>query len=76
MHKTNYLALWVRKNGVRPLVSKLEDIKFIDTSTKGCDVWQLVGIVNYYREMWHKRAHELSPTPKPLTSKVKIKCSE
>ena len=55
-----YLVLWVGKKRVKSLSSKLEVIKSIDVPTKVCDVWRFVGIVNYYRDMWHKRTYNSS----------------
>ena len=71
--ETEYLGFWVSNNGLRPLSHKVEAIKSIDVPTKLCDVWRFVGLVNYYRYMWRKRAHTLSPLTKLFSMKVKFK---
>ena len=70
-----YLGLWVSNNGVRPLSSKVEANKEIDVPTKVRDVRRFVRIVNYYREMWCKRAHTLAPLTKICSTKVNFKCT-
>ena len=57
-------------------MSKVESIKAIEDPTKLCDICWSVGIVNYYRDMWRKRAHTLSPLTKILSTKVNFKGTE
>ena len=71
--ETEYLGLWVSNNVVRPLSSKVEVIKSIDVLTKVCDVRRFVGLENYYRDKWRKRAHTLAPLTKICSTKVKFK---
>ena len=59
--ETEYLGFWVINNGIIPLSYKVESIKTIDVPTKVHDVRRFVGLVNYYRDMWRKRAHTLAP---------------
>ena len=63
-------------NRVRPLSSKAEALKSIDVPTKVRGVQKFVRIVNYYREMWRKRAHTLSPLTKLCSTKVKFKWAD
>ena len=57
-------------------MSKVEAVKAIDVLTKVNDVQRFVGLVNYYRDMWIKRAHTLSPLTKPFSTKVKFKWND
>ena len=71
-----YLGFWVINNGLRLLSSKVESIKSIDVPTKVRDVQRFVGLVNYYKDTWRKRAHTLSPLKKLCSTKVKFKCTD
>ena len=74
--EAEYISFWVINNGVRPLFSKVEAIKSIDVPTKVLEVRRFVGLVNYYRDMWHKRAHTLAPLTKLCSTKVKFKWAD
>ena len=62
--KTEYLGFWVSNIGVRTLLSRAEAIKSFDVPTKVRDIRRFVGLRNYYRDMWRKCAHTLSPLTK------------
>ena len=55
---------------------KVETIKEIATPTNVRDVRKFLGIVNYYRDMWRKRAHELVPITKICSTEVKFKWTD
>ena len=59
--ETEYIDLWIRNNGVRPLPYKVFAMDSIDLPTKVHDVRKFVGLVNYYINMWCKHAHTLAP---------------
>ena len=48
----------------------------INVPTKVRDVQRFVGLVNYYRDMWRKRAHVLAPITKICSTKVKFKWND
>ena len=48
-------------------------MKAIYSSTKIRDMCRFVGLINYYRDMWHKRVHTLYPLTKLFYTKVKFK---
>ena len=56
-----------------PLSYKVEEIKSIDVPTKVRDVRRFVVIVNFYRDMWRKIAHKISPLKKLCSTKFKFK---
>ena len=45
--ETYYLKLWVNKDGVIPLGSKVDAIKAIAVPTKVCDIRRFVGDINH-----------------------------
>ena len=63
-------------NGVRPLSSKVQAIKAINVQTKVRNMRRFVGIVNYYRDNWRKRAHSLSPLTNLCSTKVNFKWTD
>ena len=71
--ETEYLILWVSKEKVRDLSSKLFSIKSIEAPTKVHEACQFVEIVNYYRDIWRKRPYKLSTLTKLRSTKVKFK---
>ena len=73
MHRTKYLGLWVRKNDIRSLLTKVEEIKMINIPTKVCDVKRFLGLVNCYRDMGGERTHELATLTTLYSIKVKFK---
>ena len=62
--ETKYIGFRVIKDGVRTLSTKLYDIKSIDSPTNVHNLCWFIGIIHYYRDMWHKRAHKISPLNK------------
>ena len=57
-------------------MSKVEAIKAIDIPTKVRNVQMFVGLMKYYRYMWHKCTHILAPLKKLCSMKVKFKCTD
>ena len=51
-------------------------IKTIGVPTKVPDIGIFVGLVNYYRDMWRKRSHTISPLTKLCSTKVKFKWTD
>ena len=62
--ETEYLGFWIGNKGVIPIKYIVEAINSIYVTTKVRDVSRFVVLVNYYRDMWRKRAHTLSPLTK------------
>ena len=71
-HECEYLGFWITRKGIRPLSKKVEAIKNIapPKTTKG--IRSFVGLINYYRDMWPRRAHTMSPLTKLTSSKTKF----
>ena len=68
--ENEYLGFWLSNNRVRPLLSKVEAVKAINIPNKVCNVRRFVGLVNYYRYMWHKHAPTLALLTKLWSTKV------
>ena len=62
--------------GVRPTMKKVEAIKNIATPKTRKQLRSFIGMVNYYRDMWPKRAHLLAPISAMTSSKVKWNWTE
>ena len=74
--ETDYIGLWVSKDGIRPLLSKVHSVNTIDAPTKVCCVRWFIGIVNYYRDMWRKHAHTLASLTHLCSTKVKFQWTD
>ena len=73
--ENEYLSLWVGKDGARTVKSKVDTIKVVDAATNICGSYHVVGHIKYYRDMYHKHEHTLSPLPKLFSTRVKFKCT-
>ena len=62
--ETEHLRFWLINRGMIPLWSKVYAIKAKDVPTKVRKICRFLGIVNYYRDMWCKRAHKIAPLKK------------
>ena len=71
LHQRKQLRLV--KIRVRTLALKVEVIKGIYYPTKVLDIWRFVGLVHYYKDIWHKRAYTLDSFAKIFFDKVKFK---
>ena len=61
---------------MRPLLSKSEEINSTNVLTKVRDMRRFIRLIDYYRDMWRKRAHTVAPLTKLCLSKVKFKWTE
>ena len=55
---------------------KIEAISRIDRPTSITHVQSIVGLINYYKDMWPRHAHMLSPLPELCSSKRKFKWTD
>ena len=68
-----YLGLWVTRDGVKPINKNKEAITKMKPPTSRKEVRQFLGAVNYYRDMWPRRSHNLAPLSKITPNKSKFK---
>ena len=62
------LGFWITRDGIQPLPKKAEAIKNIATPKNKKDVRSFIGMCNFCRDMWQRRAEILAPLAS-LTSK-------
>ena len=63
-----YLGYHITTSGIRPLTSKVEAIQRLKPPKTLKQLRSLLGLINYYRDMWKRRSHILSP----LTELTKV----
>ena len=67
-----YLGYWITRNGIQPLPKKVEAIKAIAPLKTTKQVRSFVGLVNYYRDLFPCRAHNLAPLTCLCSKNVKF----
>jgi hypothetical protein len=63
-----YLGYHITTSGIRPLTSKVEAIQQLKPPKTLKQLRSLLGLINYYRDMWKQRSHMLTP----LTELTKV----
>ena len=69
-----YIGFWVTQNRIRPINNKLESIVNMMPLTTQNQVRSLIGLLNYYRDIWSRRSHLLQPLTALTKNKVNFKC--
>ena len=62
-----YLGYWITREEVQPLPKKVDVMQQIKEPTNRKELQSFIDMVNYFRDMWIRRAHMLAPLAK-LTS--------
>ena len=73
---TDYLGFLLTTYGIKPLLKKIEAICRIARPTIPTHVRSFVGLINYYKDMWPRRAHILAPLTELCGSKHKFKWTD
>ena len=73
---STHLGLWVTPDGIQPLVKKVEAIANLQPLKTVRQLQIFMGIANYYRYMWPRRAHILTPITEFTSENTKIKWME
>ena len=63
-----YLGFKITRQGIMPLPSKVQAIKSLAVPTTKKQLRSLIGLINYYRNMWKSRSDILTPLSN-MTSK-------
>jgi putative transposase len=63
-----YLGYWITRNGIQPVPKKIEAIQCIAPPTTQKQLQSIIGLINYYQDMWPRRSETLAPLTR-LTSK-------
>ena len=70
-----YLGYIITREGIKPDSKKIQGIMDIERPKTTTDVKSLIGMVQYYRDMWKSRSHILAPLTEasggPKGSKIK-----
>ena len=61
LNEIDYLGYIVTPQGVKPNPKKIQAIKALERPQTVTEVRRLIGMVQYYRDLWPKRSHILQP---------------
>ena len=61
INEIEYLGYIISQDGIKPQPKKVKAILDIERPTTTTELRRLVGMVNYYRDMWKGRSHVLGP---------------
>ena len=59
--ESEFLGHWLTLKGLKPLRKKIQGIIDMEAPTNLTQLRSFLGMVTYYRDMWPKRSHILSP---------------
>ena len=76
VQSTYYLGFLLTTEGIKPLPNKIEAISRIFRPSTTTHIQSFVGLINYYKDMWPKRAHILAPLTELCSSKRKFKWTD
>jgi len=69
---TDYLGFMLTTKGIKPLPKKIEAINRVARPDSTKHVRSFVGLINYYKDMWPRRAHILAPLTNLCSVKTKF----
>ena len=59
--EVDYLGYVINKEGIRPQTNKIDKMLAIESLKNASEVRSFLGMVNYYRYMWHQRSMLIAP---------------
>jgi len=71
-----YLGFWITREGICPVTKKVEAIRNLAPPKTVKQVRRFVGLINYYRDMWPRRAHIMTPITNLTAKDVKFKWTQ
>jgi hypothetical protein len=69
-YETEYLGYNLTQNGIQSLVKKIAAIQAISEPRNKKELRRFIGLCNYYRDLWPKRAHTMAPLTSLCSSKT------
>ena len=66
-----YLGYWITQNGIKPVSKKVEAITMLAPPTNKKGNKKVIGMINYYRDIWPHRSHILASLLALTSNKVK-----
>ena len=70
-YELEYLGYWITRKGIQPIPKKVQAIQALQPPKTRKELRSLIGMINYYRDMWPKRSETLAPLSAMTSSKVK-----
>ena len=59
--QVEYLGYLLTRDGIKPLPNKVKAILDLDPPRNVREVRRVLGIIQYYRDIWERRSHILAP---------------
>ena len=71
INEVEYLGYIITKEGIKPDPKKVQGIMDMARPTTTTEIRRLIGIVQYYRDLWPRRSHILAPLAEAAAGKAK-----
>jgi hypothetical protein len=68
----DYLGYWITRRGIQPQPKKVEAVMRLTPPTTKRQLRRFLGMINYYRDMWRRTSHILTPLTAMCSAKAKF----
>lgn len=76
IQETDWLGYWLTPNGLKPWRKRIAPILALQRPKNGHELRSFLGAINFYRDMYPRRAHILAPLSKVSATKGEIRWTE